>query len=133
VLFTLPESLPRLEEIDRAWTTIGLAGARVIAVPMRDAGETYRRLGTRVANPAIAVEGSEEIVAAYALLAQPAPPAPGTPRAHVEFLIDRQGWVRARWIPGQDPAWTDLAVLLAEIERLDREAPSTPPPDDHVH
>ncbi len=34
VLFTLPDSLPRLEEMDRAGTKIGFAGARVIAVPM---------------------------------------------------------------------------------------------------
>jgi putative copper resistance protein D len=127
VLFTLPESLTRLEEIDRAWTKIGLAGARVIAVPMRDAGDTYRRLGTRVASPALAVEGSEEIVAAYTPLAPPGPPA------HVEFLIDRQGWLRARWMAGQEPSWTDLGVLLAEVERLDKEAAPAPPPDDHVH
>jgi putative copper resistance protein D len=133
VLFTLPDSLARLEEIDRAWTRIGLAGARVIAVPMRDAGETYRRLGTRVANPAIAVEGSEEIVAAYARLALPSAPVRGTPPTHSEFLIDRQGWVRARWIPGQEPPWTDLVFLLAEVERLDKEAPATLPPEDHVH
>jgi putative copper resistance protein D len=133
VLFTLPDSQARLEEIDRAWTQLGLAGARVIAVPMRDAGEIYRRLGTRVVNPALAVEGSEEIVAAYTQLAPLAPPVRSAVLAHVEFLIDRQGWIRARWVPGQEPAWTDSAFLLAEVQRLDKEAASAPPPDDHVH
>lgn len=42
VLFTLPASLPRLEELDRAWGTISLAGARVIAVPMADAADAAR-------------------------------------------------------------------------------------------
>jgi putative copper resistance protein D len=133
VLFTLPESLPRLEQIDEGWTKLGLAGARVVAVPMQDADEMYRRLGTRVANPAIAVEGSEEIVAAYTLLTQTPPPERRMPPPHVEFLIDGQGWIRARWMPGQEPAWTELAFLLAEVQRLDKEAPSAPPPDDHVH
>jgi putative copper resistance protein D len=133
VLFTLPDSLARLEQIDRVWTKIGHAGARVIAVPMGNAEDVYRRLGTRVINPAIAVEGSEEIVAGYQWLAQPAPPARDTAPTHVEFLIDRQGWVRARWMPDQEPSWTNLAVLLAEIGRLDWEVPAAPPPEDHVH
>lgn len=133
VLFTLPDSLARLEEIDRAWTRIGLAGARVIAVPMRDPGEVYHRLGTRLANLPIAVEGSEEAVVAYTWLAQSATSARPEALTHVEFLIDRQGWARARWIPGESPAWNDPSVLLAEIERLDREAPAAPPPEDHVH
>jgi putative copper resistance protein D len=133
VLFTLPDSLARLEEIDRAWTKIGLAGARVIAVPMRDAGVTYRRLGTRVMNPAIAVEGSEEIIVTYALLARPAPPRRDAPPAHVEFLIDRQGWLRARWVPGQEPGWSNLAFLLGEVDGLNKEAQPAPPPDDHLH
>jgi putative copper resistance protein D len=133
VLFTLPDSVARLEEIDRAWMTIGLAGARVIAVPMHNPEETYRRLGTKLLNPAIAVEGSEEIVAAYTRLAQSAPPVRAAVLTHVEFLIDRQGWVRARWIPGESPAWSDLPVLLSEVERLDKEAPAAPLPEDHVH
>jgi putative copper resistance protein D len=133
VLFTLPDSLARLEEIDRVWMKIGLSGARVIAVPMRNPEETYRRLGTRLANPAIAVEGSDEIVAAYTRLAQLAASVRATARTHMEFLIDRQGWVRARWILGEEPAWSDLPVLLAEVERLDKKAPAAPPPEDHVH
>jgi putative copper resistance protein D len=100
---------------------------------MRDPEETYQRIGTRVANPAIAVEGSEEIVAAYSVLARAALPSPVTSLTHVEFLIDRQGWVRTRWIPGEAPAWSNLAVLLAEVARLDKEALAAPPPEDHVH
>jgi putative copper resistance protein D len=100
---------------------------------MHNPEETYRRLGTKLLNPAIAVEGSEEIVAAYTRLAQSAPPVRAAALTHVEFLIDRQGWVRARWIPGESPAWSDLPVLLAEVERLDKEAPAAPPPEDHVH
>ena len=57
------------------------------------------------------------------------PPA----RAHMELLIDRQGYIRARWIPGEGrPSWSDLDVLREQIQMLGREAPA-PLPDEHVH
>lgn len=54
------------------------------------------------------------------------------PRRHVEFLVDRFGYVRARWIPddSMDAAGFDLdgavAALAAEPQIL-------PPPDLHLH
>jgi putative copper resistance protein D len=135
VLFTLPGSLPRLQAIDRAWARIGYAGARVLAVPMRDPDLVYRELGARAANLPVVVDGSHEIAETYALFRrrpislQGVPPSP----PHVEFLIDRQGYVRARWIPGQEPGWDDVSRLLAQIARLDREPPGMPAPEDHVH
>jgi putative copper resistance protein D len=133
VLFTLPASLPRLEELDRAWGTIGLAGARIIAVPMADPDHVYRRLGLRALNFPIAAEGAEEIADTYALFRRT--PVAGVPRVplHLEFLIDRQGYVRARWIPGAGAGWKDISRLLAEIARLDKEAPRAPAPEEHVH
>jgi len=134
VLFTLPGSLPRLEELDRAWNQIGLAGARVLAVPMRDAPQIYRKLGDRAENFPIAVDGNQEIVETYALFRRTlaeegVPPVP----THMEFLIDRQGYVRARWIPGERPGWGEIPRLVKEINLLDKEAPRAPAPDDHVH
>jgi putative copper export protein/mono/diheme cytochrome c family protein len=134
VLFCLPDSLLRLEALDRAWSRIGLAGARVIAVPLQEAEQVYRRLGLRATNLPIAVEGSEEIAAAYALFSGTgAVAASVAPQSHVEFLIDRQGYIRARWIPGEVPGWDDVAMLLAQIERLATEPPRAPAPDEHVH
>jgi putative copper resistance protein D len=80
------------------------------------------------------VEGSEEIVETYALFrrtlaAEGVPPVP----SHMEFLVDRQGYLRARWIPGQDGGWEDLSRLLHEIGWLDNEAPKAAAPDEHVH
>jgi putative copper resistance protein D len=134
VLFTLPDSLPRLEALDRAWTTIGYAGARVLAVPIRDPDRVYQALGPRAANFPIAVEGSREISETYGLFRRRAmtlgvPPTP----SHMEFLIDRQGYVRARWIPNQESGWEDVARLLAQITRLDKEPPGVLAPEDHVH
>ena len=51
----------------------------------------------------------------------------------MELLIDRQGYIRARWIPGEGRAsWSDLTILRDEIQILAGEA-AGPPPDEHVH
>ena len=133
VLFTLPDSLPRLEQLDLAWSKIGLAGARVLAVPMRDAPRIYRKLA-RATNFPIVIDGSQEAVETYALfrrtlVSEGVPPVP----SHMEFLIDRQGYVRARWISREGPGWDEIPRLLKEIERLDKEAPRAPAPEEHVH
>ncbi len=134
VLYTLPDSLPRLEQLDVAAWQIGSAGARVLAVPMRDAGQVYQKLGARVTNVVMVVDGSQEVVETYTLFrrtlaTEGLPPIP----PHMEFLIDRQGYIRARWIPGEGAGWGELPKLLREIQRLAEEAPRAPAPEEHVH
>jgi putative copper resistance protein D len=52
----------------------------------------------------------------------------------MEFLIDRSGYFRARWLPGgTQPGWSDIKVLLAEIQTLSQETAVAAPPDEHVH
>ena len=51
----------------------------------------------------------------------------------MEFLIDRQGYLRARWIPGEGPAAGAISRRLRdEIQSLTDEIAATPP-DEHVH
>lgn len=58
----------------------------------------------------------------------------GMQREHMEFLIDRFGYIRARWIPGESAAgWENPAALLPQVQALYREPRILPPPDDHVH
>lgn len=59
---------------------------------------------------------------------------PGMQRDHMEFLIDRFGYARARWIPGESaPKWQDLDPLLSQAKALNEEPQVRPVPDDHVH
>lgn len=51
-----------------------------------------------------------------------------------EFLVDRYGYIRARWIPEEDPtAWAAPEALSAELDVLSRESRIPPPPDSHIH
>jgi putative copper export protein/mono/diheme cytochrome c family protein len=139
VLFSLPDSRPRLGQLARAYGDLEQAGTEVLAIPVTGEPGIIGRVGgdPPVLFP-IATEGGAEIVATYALLSRttaadaglgehPAPP-------HAEFLLDRQGYIRARWIPdGRDPRWNDLPTLMGEIRTLDRETPAAPAPDEHVH
>lgn len=58
----------------------------------------------------------------------------GMGRHHMEFLIDRFGYIRARWIPeDQADGWKVIELLRQEAARLNQEPRIRPPPDDHVH
>lgn len=53
---------------------------------------------------------------------------------HMEFLIDRFGYIRARWIPSeQSDGWLELSRLAEQVRRLNSEPRLRPPPDDHIH
>lgn len=53
---------------------------------------------------------------------------------HMEFLVDRFGYIRARWIPAeQAEGWLDLSRLTQEVRQLNSEPQLRPPPDDHIH
>ncbi|HKW38994.1 MAG TPA: hypothetical protein VJO54_14440, partial [Burkholderiales bacterium] len=54
-------------------------------------------------------------------------------RDHVEFLIDRDGYLRARWAPGDTPDWSRMPELLAQVETLRREGPHENAPAAHAH
>jgi len=117
---------------------LAIAGVTLLAVPADAAAldATARRLLAALKLDPV-TDGSQEVFATYALFrrslsqagTQPDPPIP----AHMEFMIDRQGYVRARWIAGESRGWSNADLLLREIAQLNQENPSAPAPDDHVH
>jgi putative copper resistance protein D len=139
VFFTLPDSRPRLIQLAEAYNTLQATGTEIIAVPLGDGADIIRRLGGQppLLFPVI-TDGAAEIAATYALLSRGLGPRELSPRAaapvHVEFLLDRQGYVRARWLPGSSGrGWDDLQMLVDQILALDKETPAGPLPDEHVH
>jgi len=139
VVFTLPESRARLGQLAEAYNTLQALGTEVVAVPQGDGSEIIRRLGARppILYPVI-TDGAADIATTYTLLGRGLGPASLSPRAapplHVEFLVDRQGYVRARWLPGSPgPGWETMQTLVEQIQLIDKETPAGPAPDEHVH
>jgi putative copper resistance protein D len=139
VLFSLPDSRERLTQLAEAYSVLQGLGAEVLAVPTDADPGILARLGA--SPPAlfpVATEGAADIVSTYALLGRALTPESlrslATPPRHAEFLIDRQGYIRGRFIPGGGlPAWRDTRTLLDQVRNLAREAPTAPAPDEHVH
>jgi putative copper export protein/mono/diheme cytochrome c family protein/peroxiredoxin len=139
VLFTLPGSRPRLVQLADAYGELRSFNAALIAVPMDSDQTILSRIGAtpRILFP-VATDGAADIVTTYALFRRTLAPAgalPDPPRPpHMEFLIDRAGYLRARWIPGGPrPGWSDINRLLAEVQALSQEPATVAPADEHVH
>jgi putative copper resistance protein D len=137
VLFTWPQSQPRLKQLEAMREALAAAGVEVLAVP-RDARAFLDRDETsEPLSLSVAIDGSQEAFETFSMLRRSLSEQgmqPDLPIAsHMEFLIDRQGYIRARWIADESRGWTNTDLLMREIAKLNQEKPSMPAPDDHVH
>jgi copper resistance protein D len=138
VLFSWPESRERLSQLRQAYPTLSGGNTVVLAVPVNDPNPQDLAAITADIPFPVATQGAPEIARSYALfrrtLSNPDLAGEGTSPKHMEFLMDRYGYLRARWIPAVDGAgWTDISELMRQIDQLNREKEIRPPPDDHVH
>jgi putative copper export protein/mono/diheme cytochrome c family protein/peroxiredoxin len=118
VLYTLPGSRTRLNELARSYDVLWVTGVEVIAVPTHTATGALAELGSAppVLFPVV-TDGERAIVETYGMFA---------PGPHAEFLIDRQGYIRAIWRQ-------EMGGVQAQVERLNDEKEVPAFPDDHVH
>jgi putative copper resistance protein D len=124
VLYALPGSRARMTAIAEHEGSLATLGVEVIAVPIDADPDAIRHLGPdpRIMFPVV-TEGAETIVAAYRMFAV----AP-----HVEFLIDRQGYVRAVTRSGGEAG--DLDALVTQVKQLnDEKIAAEAAPEEHVH
>jgi putative copper resistance protein D len=120
VVYTLPASRPRLAELAARYESLSALGVEIIAVPTDDARDAIKRLGAepRIFFPVV-TDGAPEIVRTYGLF---------MPGAHTEFLIDRQGYLRAL-----EAAPRGTERLLANVQTLNEERVVVAPAAEHVH
>lgn len=131
VLLVLPgprNNGDRLEQLAVALPRLRAAGVEVIVVPnsLDYPADSYPGLS--------AGEGLREITETYTLFARSILDENLLGAApHAEFLIDRQGYIRSRWLPSEGDAWKNIDDLLAQTEILRKEIPRAPAPEWHVH
>ncbi|HKO10126.1 MAG TPA: CopD family protein, partial [Alphaproteobacteria bacterium] len=131
VLYTLPESAPRLTALAAAAPAFAREGVEIVALPIEEALPSQAAAASFFV---ILAEPDPDAVAAYSLFRRVSGPEGVLPLpAHMEFLIDRAGYLRGRWIPGQETGWGSLAALAREIAALDREPKRPPPTAEHTH
>lgn len=138
VLFSWPESQARLDQLRKDYDTLSGADTEVLAVPMNDLdSQSMAEITANIPFPVV-TQGAKEITQSYILyrrtLGRPDLLGEGSFPKHLEFLIDRFGYLRARWIPEADgEGWTNMDILMQQVAQLKREKEILPPPDDHVH
>jgi copper resistance protein D len=138
VLFSWPDSRSRLDQLHTAARTITEKGTTILAVPMTDLTPDELAAVIHDMPFPVVTQGAHEIASSYALfrrtLSIPDLFGEGIRPKHMEFLFDRFGYLRARWIHGGDGAgWTNINLLTEQITLLTQEPEILPPPGDHVH
>lgn len=134
VLFDPVESPARLRALSESRRNLQQAGLRIIAIPTR--GDDTPAAGFHEIEATISAHFDRRIASTYAIF------APGNldhddrlePK-HAEFLIDRQGYIRARWTPNYGGAWPQVPYLMSQALAMDRVKPRpfVSHDDDHVH
>jgi putative copper export protein/mono/diheme cytochrome c family protein len=127
VLYSLPDSLARLRSLGSQRTFDG-GRIRVLAI---SASATKAQTGGAPVpgGDAVLATAAPDVAMAYAMFAA----RDRAVATHAEFLIDRRGRLRARWLGV--PARIDDrdSEIFAAARKLDSERPSPPPSHEHAH
>jgi copper resistance protein D len=128
----LPESLPRLQQIETQRTDLATAGIRVILM-VADGGTLPQRARAIPDAPRLAIADSDT-TQTYAMFAcATATACASSIPSHVEWLIDREGHLRARWLGVSGTGVDRTAEIIADTRQLQREPSSLPARHDHGH
>ena len=132
VLYALPDSLPRLRALAAEKRAFAEAGVRVIAVPLAMSSPSAAAESVNDGNWILAIT-RPDVATAYAMFARRGTESGNDALAHVEFLIDRQGYLRARWVGLPEKGSNRDPEMFAQIELLNHEPPGAPPAEVHGH
>jgi putative copper resistance protein D len=125
----------RLEQLLAARVRLAEFGAKIILVAPGKTCEPLRGLAT--GKILIADHDTADVAATYGLYTRSfhnrKQDVVRVPETHAEFLIDRSGYIRARWLPEEDNSWSDPGFIETQLEMLAREPPAPPPPGPHDH
>lgn len=138
VFYALPLSRARLDQLASSYAALRARSTEVLAIPLPD---TRGLPPVALPYPQVS-DGAHGAAMTYLLLrrtlSDPGRSVLGEPPPHLEFLIDRFGYARARWLPADTADtrggdWRDMDFLLRQIDLINAEPRLLPSPDDHVH
>ncbi|MCO6434935.1 CopD family protein [Nitrosomonas nitrosa] len=139
ILFSWPQSQQRLNQLKESYEDLALNyNTEILAVPIRALDtQELAEITQNVPFPVV-TEGWQEIRNSYLLYRRnrtvPDLLGKGMTPGHIEYLIDRFGYLRARWVAQFDGfGWLNVAMLTQQITQLNQEGEIMPPPGDHVH
>ncbi|SFK37015.1 putative copper resistance protein D [Nitrosomonas aestuarii] len=128
VIFTWPQSADRIGQLKQNYEKLNAQDIAILAVPAKKlSSEELVEISQDSPSPfPLVTQGAEEIVQSYALsrrtLSHPDLLGRGSVPDHMEFLIDRNGYLRARWIPSaEESGWSDIELLLEQAKLLNKE------------
>jgi len=112
VLFTPPGGEARLQRLAAADKVLTDAGVHILALPLTQSA------GTTVPSSHFVGTADASVAMAYRLLAAVPRYDQAMLASHLEFLIDRNGYVRALWLPQETAAWDDVHSLVQLVGQL---------------
>jgi putative copper export protein/mono/diheme cytochrome c family protein len=126
VLFTPSDSETRLQHLASAEKALADVGLGILALPL-----TESVIGSEP-NPRFAATADASVALAYRLIAAVPRYDLAMSTSHLEFLIDRSGYVRALWLPQETAAWDDVRSLVPLVGQLAKR-PLAPYAAAHAH
>jgi len=132
VLYTLPESLPYLRTLAAETSAFRAIGLRIVAVPL-SGDANPRPVGLGEGDGLEVATVSADVIAAYTMFARREADPDNASPGQVDYLIDRQGYIRARWIGIPDSPRARVAETFDQAELLHRERQRAPRTAGHMH
>lgn len=126
ITFSWPQSQGRIDQLKAAYTQLVDQNVEILLVPAHELTEVALREVTANLPYPLITNGAQEIADSYSLWRRTVSHSDllgrGSKVDHMEFLIDRLGYLRARWIPSADESgWNDIDLLTKQITQLNKE------------
>ncbi|HEY7944773.1 MAG TPA: copper homeostasis membrane protein CopD [Casimicrobiaceae bacterium] len=132
VLYTLPDSLARLRALVSDRRELGEHGVQVIAIAP-NAATARDALAQVSGGESMLAITTPDVAETYAMLAARSGEGGAAAPEHAEFLVDRRGYLRARWSGALDPSAQRTADILVAAAALGRMGSLPQAPREHQH
>ncbi|SFK34505.1 putative copper resistance protein D [Nitrosomonas aestuarii] len=139
VFFSWPQSHQRLLQLKHFYEKVSREhNTEILAIPMQKLTDQEMEAIIDIVPFPIVTEGWSQIRDTYLLYRRvrtvPDLSGPGMTPVHMEFMIDRFGYLRARWnAQFEGFGWQNFSALSQQLDLLSSEDEIMPPPGDHAH